>query len=153
MIKCTFSKVSSHFQMKLTKRNKLKSFTGSSLTLLARRAPGRSTGDCKRRSPMPCTHVVERAKNNPVWIKLNELSQNVSFDSEFALAFEIQPFKVPFFAFFLNGIFQSIPVLNGLSKSITLLQKWKNAVFGKFLLFSKWNGQKWTNSNLLLAHH
>ena len=31
---------------------------------------------------------------------LNELSENVSFDSEFALAFEMQPFKVAFFLFF-----------------------------------------------------
>ena len=33
---------------------------------------------------------------------MNELSENVSFDSEFALAFEIQPFKV---AGFLKGNF------------------------------------------------
>ena len=39
------------------------------------------------------------------WTKLNELSENVSFDSEFALAFEIQPFKVAFFVFFLNTNF------------------------------------------------
>ena len=31
--------------------------------------------------------------------KLNEFSENVSFDSEFAPAFEIQPFKVLFFVF------------------------------------------------------
>ena len=35
--------------------------------------------------------------------KLNELSENVSFDSEFALAFEIQSFKAAFF--FLNAKF------------------------------------------------
>ena len=35
-----------------------------------------------------------------LWRKLNELTENVSFDSEFALAFEIQPFKVSFFSFF-----------------------------------------------------
>ena len=33
---------------------------------------------------------------------MNEISENVSFDSEFALAFEMQPFKV---AFFLNETF------------------------------------------------
>ena len=37
------------------------------------------------------------------WIKLNELFENVSFDSEFILAFDIQPFKVGFF--FLNANF------------------------------------------------
>ena len=37
------------------------------------------------------------------WIKLNELFENVSFDSEFILAFDIQPFKVAFF--FLNANF------------------------------------------------
>ena len=37
--------------------------------------------------------------------KLNEFSENVSFDSEFALAFEMQPFKVVSFVFFLNANF------------------------------------------------
>ena len=37
------------------------------------------------------------------WIKLNELFENVSFDSEFILAFDVQPFKVAFF--FLNANF------------------------------------------------
>ena len=32
--------------------------------------------------------------------KLNELYENVGFDSEFALAFEIKPFKVAFFCCF-----------------------------------------------------
>ena len=32
--------------------------------------------------------------------RLNEVSENVSFDSEFALAFEVQPFKVVLFVFF-----------------------------------------------------
>ena len=39
---------------------------------------------------------LERAKNNPV---LNGLSENVSFDSELALAFEIQAFKVVLYVF------------------------------------------------------
>ena len=39
-------------------------------------------------------------------------------------------------------LFQSIPGLNGLSKSITLVQKWKSAIFLKFLLIFKWNRQK-----------
>ena len=37
--------------------------------------------------------------------KLNELSENISFDSEFALAFEIQSFTVVSFVFFLNANF------------------------------------------------
>ena len=36
------------------------------------------------------------------WIKLNELFENVSFDSEFILAFDIQPFKVAFFFLIAN---------------------------------------------------
>ena len=32
--------------------------------------------------------------------KLNELSENVGFDSEFTLTFEIQPFRVAFFVYF-----------------------------------------------------
>ena len=55
--------------------------------------------------------------------KFNEISQNVSFDSEFALAFEMQLFKAAFFVFFLMQIFQSILVLSGLTKSIALVQK------------------------------
>ena len=47
-------------------------------------------------------------------------------------------------------IFQSILVLNRLSKGISFAEKWKNAVFIKFLFISKWNWQKRTNSNLLL---
>ena len=46
--------------------------------------------------------------------KLNELSENASFDSELAGAFEIQPFKVAIFVFFLVSTFQSILGLNGL---------------------------------------
>ena len=42
--------------------------------------------------------------------KLNELSENVSFDSEFALAFEIQPLKDAPFVFFKCEIFK---VLSG----------------------------------------
>ena len=48
---------------------------------------------------------------------MNELSENVSFDSEFTLAFEIQPFKAAFW-FFLMPIFQSIPGRNRSSKAI-----------------------------------
>ena len=41
------------------------------------------------------------------------------------------------FLSFLVPIFQFIPVLNGLNKTIPLIQLWKNAVFRKFLLI--WN--------------
>ena len=81
-----------------------------------------------------------------------ECSENASFDSEFALAFEIQRFKVAFF-FFLMPIFQSIPGRNGLSKRIALVQKLKNAVFRKFLFSFKKNRQKRANSKHLLTHH
>ena len=53
----------------------------------------------------------------------------MSFAYEFALAFEIQPLKVAFS--FKMPIFQSIPVLNGLSKSIALVQKSKKKSFLK----------------------
>ena len=36
-------------------------------------------------------------------------------------------------------IFQSIPMLNGLSKSTALAQKWKNEIFREFILIYKWN--------------
>ena len=50
-----------------------------------------------------------RACKDPHYFEenLNELSENVSFDSEFTLAFEIQLFKVALL-FFLMPIFQSI---------------------------------------------
>ena len=68
------------------------------------------------------------------WIKLNELFENVSFDSGFTQAFTIQLFKVDFFevAFFYMPIFQSIPMPNGLSKRISTFQNQKNAVFSSF---------------------
>ena len=58
------------------------------------------------------------------WIKLNELFENVSFDSGFTQAFTIQLFKVDFFevAFFYMPIFQSIPMPNALSKRISTFQ-------------------------------
>ena len=46
---------------------------------------------------------------------MNELSQNLSLNSELALAFEIQPFKVACVFFFFNMLlFQSIRRPNGL---------------------------------------
>ena len=45
---------------------------------------------------------LERLKTKLFWRKSNGLSENVSFNSEFALAFEIKPFKVAFFLFFFN---------------------------------------------------
>ena len=110
------------------------------LTLWARRVTGSGTGGCRGWSPLPCK-------------KLNELSENVSFDSELALSFAIQTFKAACFIFLQMPLFQSIPSLNGLSKSIALVQKWKNAVSLKFLLTSKRNRQKRANSKVLLAHN
>ena len=54
--------------------------------------------------------------------KLNELFEDVGFDSEFARVFEIKPYKVAFIVVFpLLSIFRSIPILNGLSKDIALV--------------------------------
>ena len=58
--------------------------------------------------------------------KLNELSENASFDSEFAVALT---FKVATFIVFLMPIFQSIPGLNGLNtENLTNLMK-ENSCF------------------------
>ena len=66
--------------------------------------------------------------------KLNELSENASFDSEFAVAFEIQPFKVATFVVFLMPIFQSIPGLNGLNmENLTNLIKENSCFKGESL--------------------
>ena len=53
-------------------------------------------------------------KNTMFQRKMNELCENASFDSEFALAFEIQQFKVAFFVFFKCQFFQGIRGLNRL---------------------------------------
>ena len=66
--------------------------------------------------------------------KLNELSENASFDSEFAVAFEIQLFKVATFVVFLMPIFQSIPGLNGLNmENLTNLIKENSCFKGESL--------------------
>ena len=80
---------------------------GNVLTLWASRAAGSGTGDSREQVPLSCTHMGRKCKKNPTlyWRKLNEHSENVSFDSEFALAFEIQRFKVAFFIVFLNANF------------------------------------------------
>ena len=66
--------------------------------------------------------------------KLNELSENASFDSEFAVDFEIQPFKVATFVVFLMPIFQSIPGLNGLNmENLTNLIKENSCFKGESL--------------------
>ena len=67
--------------------------------------------------PAVYPHGQSVQKTTLFWRKLNELSRNVSFDSEFTLAFEIKPFKIAFFLFFLTSIFQSIPGLNGLKQT------------------------------------
>ena len=81
---------------------------GNVLTLWASQATGSGTGGSKERIPLSCTHMGRSCKKKTTtlyWRKLNKLSENVSFYSEFALAFEIQPFKVVFFVVFLNANF------------------------------------------------
>ena len=70
------------------------------LTLSARRAAGSSTRGCRERSP-PALYPRRQSLQETRLFKrkFNQLSVNVSFDSEFVLVFEIQPFKVAFFAF------------------------------------------------------
>ena len=48
---------------------------------------------------------MEREKKRPIVRKSNELSENVTFASEFALVFEIQSLNVEFFVFFSNASF------------------------------------------------
>ena len=44
--------------------------------------------------------------------KLNELSENVGFDSEFTLTFEIQPFRVAFFVYFGPKVVRKLPLIS-----------------------------------------
>ena len=67
--------------------------------------------------PAVYPHGQSVQKNTLFWRKSNELSRNISFDSEFTLAFEIQSFKIVFFVFFLMSIFQSIRGLKGLKQT------------------------------------
>ena len=85
--------------MKLTKNGKCKYFTGPHRLL--------ELGDLLAAAPVvvegraPCRVLtwVERAISTFFERKLNEISENLSFDSGFTLAFEMQLFKVEFFFF------------------------------------------------------
>ena len=58
-------------------------------------------------SPLSCTHASGLCRKKPLfWRKFNGPSDNVSFDSELALAFEIQAFKVAIFDFFKCQFFK-----------------------------------------------
>ena len=136
--KMRFFESLSSFPNEIDKKSKSKTFTSSSLTLWARRAASSSNGGFRGRCPLPWSHVGRACKKTTLfWRKLNELSENVSFDSEFALGFEIQSqFKVSFFYFFLMPIFQSILVLNGLNN---IPDNRINHVFMSYLVsFSLW---------------
>ena len=68
---------------------------------LSRWAACSGTGGCRGRSPLSCTHMGRTCKKTTLfWRKLNAFSENVSFDSELTLAFEIQPFKDALFVLF-----------------------------------------------------
>ena len=86
--------------MKLTKNGKCKYFTGPHRLLepgdLLAAAPVVVEGGAPCRVPA----WVERAISIFFERKLNEISENVSFDSELALAFEIQSFTFAFVVFF-----------------------------------------------------
>ena len=89
----------------MTKNDKCKYFTGPRRLLepgdLLAAAPVVVEGGAPCRVPA----WVERAISIFFERKLNEISENVSFDSELALAFEIQSFTFAFVVFFLNANF------------------------------------------------
>ena len=140
--------------MKLTKKRKFKSFSSRSLTLWARPAAGSSTKSLRGKSFLPCTYVSTACKkqlcfeeNWRNFLKMLVLSHNLPY------LLRHNRLRLHFLFFFEMPIFERIPVLNGLSKSIALVQKWKSVIFRNFLLVSKWNIQKRANLHLLLAHH
>ena len=67
--KMQFLEIFSSFEMKLTKRKKFHPFTGSSLTLRSGRAPGRTTGGFKRRSPLLCICIGTACEKQPPFQK------------------------------------------------------------------------------------
>ena len=83
----------------MTKNDKCKYFTGPRRLLepgdLLAAAPVVVEGGAPCRVPA----WVERAISIFFERKLNEISENLSFDSGFTLAFEMQLFKVEFFFF------------------------------------------------------
>ena len=82
-----FFKVSVHFHNRQKRAN--------SKFFLAHHQPYEP---CKRLVAAP--GVVRGTENNVVLKELNELSENLSFNSEFVLVFEIRSFKFFFFFFF-----------------------------------------------------
>ena len=120
--------------------------TNLNLTLCAQWAAGSSTRVVWGRAPCHVPKWGEHAKNNPFLKKLNELSENVSFDSEFALAFEIQPFKVAFFVF-LNANFSKYSRAEWLNELWPYYQKHVNQIILNNRLV-----ELWTRIALLFPH-
>ena len=114
MKKYRFWKVSPYFMMKEARKSKFKTFTFSSLTLSVQRVPNSNIGGCWSRRALQCTHVIGACKSNFFWRKLNDFSVDVRYNR----------LKLRFLLFSLMS-FLSIPRLNGLSKSIALIWKWK----------------------------
>ena len=85
------------FQKKYIKKSKCKSFIGSSLTLSAWRTSGSSTGVCRGEASWSVPKSVERERNYPLLMKLEWVSENILFDSEIVLAFNIELFKFALF--------------------------------------------------------
>ena len=143
-----------NFQDNTFEHKHMERFFKPALTLWARRATGSGTGGCRGCSLLPCTHVGRACKKTPSfeedWMGVLKILVSTLNSPELL---RYNRLKLRFLFFFLMSIFQCIPGLNGLSQSIALVQKWKKAVFLKFLLISKWNRQKRANSNLLPAHH
>ena len=90
----------SSFAKEIDKKQQIQNFYWLIINSLNSRATGRNTGSWRSGTPCPALTCVESAKNHPVLKKMNELSENVSFDSKFVLAFEIHRLKVS--GFFLK---------------------------------------------------
>ena len=81
-----------------------------STTLWMLQVAGSSTKGCRARRPLPCTHLGR------VYKKQRCFKEN----SEFVIAYEIQPFKNGCFAFLMSA-FRSIQEFNGLIEFILVI--------------------------------
>ena len=136
--KMQFFQSFSSFPNEIDKKEKIQIFYWHIINSLSPRSTGSSTGCCRGWSTRAWNRVDRAFKKQLLFeeywtrvLKVLILTLNLS------QLFRYNRLKLHFF--FLMLIFQSILVLNGLSKSIALIQRSKNAIFRMFLPISKWN--------------
>ena len=83
---------------------------------------------------------------------MNELSENVSFDSEFALAFEMQPFNVAFFLFTLFSKYSRVEWVKPWLKSCMYTSVFNN-IFAELIVNDKEKFRRYLRINSAAYHY